>query len=73
MRNYNKLNTNIGANPKKAFRIHFLAFIIATPIIWLIWYLTDTSYLWPLWSTPLWAIGVLFHYLGITVFKKTKN
>ncbi|MFC0778779.1 2TM domain-containing protein [Flavobacterium sp. HJSW_4] len=59
-------------NPKLGFKIHFLAFLLATPIIFLIWYLTDTTYPWPLWSTSAWAVGVLFHYLGVFVFRKNK-
>lgn len=59
-------------NPKKGFRIHLLVFLLATPAIWLVWYLTNSTYPWPLWSTPAWAIGVVFHYLGIYVFKKNK-
>ncbi|MFT3682249.1 MAG: 2TM domain-containing protein [Ferruginibacter sp.] len=59
--------------PKKGFRIHLLVFILTVPAIWLVWYLTDTTYPWPLWSTPAWAIGVIFHYLGTYVFKKNNN
>lgn len=57
---------------KKGFRIHFIAFLLGTPAIWLIWYLTSTLVPWPLWTTPAWAIGVLFHYLGVFVFRKNK-
>ena len=60
-------------NPAKGFRIHLLVFLLATPAIWLVWYLTGTSYPWPLWQTPAWAIGILFHYLGVFTFKKNKN
>lgn len=60
-------------NPKKGFRIHLLVFLLVTPAIWLVWYLTDQTYPWPLWSTPAWAIGVLFHYLGVFVFKKSSK
>jgi len=63
----------IQVNPKKGFFIHLLVFLLATPAIWLVWYLTDRTYPWPLWSTPAWAIGVLFHYLGVYVFKKINN
>ena len=56
-------------NPQKGFRIHLLVFLLTTSLIWLVWYLTDRSYPWPLWSTPAWAVGVLFHYLGVFVFK----
>lgn len=58
---------------KKGFRTHLLVFLLATPAIWLIWYLTDRTYPWPLWQTPAWATGLLFHYLGITFFKKRKT
>jgi len=61
--------TNI--HPKKGFRIHLVVFLIVTPVIWLVWYLTGGTYPWPLWSTPAWAIGVLFHYLGVYAFKKS--
>lgn len=71
------MKTNLNAetaqkNAKLGFRIHLLAFIVFTPIIWLVWYLTDTTYPWPLWSTPAWAVGLLFHYLGVFVFGKRK-
>jgi hypothetical protein len=65
--------TPVSVNPQKGFRIHLLVFVLATPVIWLVWYLTDRTHPWPLWSTPAWAIGVLFHYLGVFVFKKSKN
>lgn len=59
---------------QKGFRIHLLVFLLATPLIWLAWYLTDTAYIWPLWQTPVWAIGLLFHYLGVSVFgKRSRN
>jgi membrane protein YdbS with pleckstrin-like domain len=59
-------------NVKLGFKIHFLVFLLIAPAIWLIWYLTNTTYPWPLWSTPAWALGVIFHYLGAFVFKKQK-
>lgn len=60
-------------NPQKGFRIHLLVFLLVTPIIWLVWYITDRTYPWPLWSTPAWAIGILFHYLGVYVFKQSAD
>ena len=68
-----KWETSAPINPQKGFRIHLLVFFLVTPAIWLVWYLTDRTYPWPLWSTPAWAIGVLFHYLGIFVFKNSKK
>lgn len=58
---------------KKGFRIHLMVFLLGIPAIWVIWYLTSTTVPWPLWTTPAWAIGVLFHYLGVFVFKRNKN
>lgn len=64
--------TSASINPRKGFRIHLIVFLLAIPATWLVWYLTDMTYPWPLWSTLAWAIGVLFHYLGVFVFKKNK-
>jgi len=47
-----------------------------TPAIWLVWYLTHRTYPWPLWSTPAWALGLLFHYPGVkhqAIIKQPKN
>lgn len=73
MTHFNQSGVAAPINPKKGFKIHLLVFLLVTPAIWLVWYLTDRTYPWPLWSTPAWAIGVLFHYLGVYVFKKSKN
>lgn len=66
-----RVNATTQKNINLGFKIHLIAFILLTPAIWLVWSLTDTTYPWPLWSTPLWAVGVLFHYLGVFVFKKS--
>lgn len=58
---------------KLGFRIHLLAFVILTPAIWVLYFLTDTTVPWPLYSTPAWAVGVLFHYLGVFVFGKKQS
>jgi hypothetical protein len=60
-------------NHKKGFRIHLLVFALTIPVIWVIWFLTDRTYLWPIWQTGAWAIGLLFHYLGVYVFKNRKQ
>ncbi|MDX1941562.1 MAG: 2TM domain-containing protein [Saprospiraceae bacterium] len=73
MKNQTNWDAPASINPEKGFRIHLLVFLLATPAIWLVWYLTDTTYPWHLWSTGAWAIGILFHYLGVFVFNKSKN
>ncbi|SEW43041.1 2TM domain-containing protein [Chryseobacterium wanjuense] len=66
-------STSAHMNAKKGFRIHFLVFLLTTPLIWLVWYLTDRTYIWPLWSTLAWVVGILFHFLGVYFFKNFKN
>lgn len=73
MTHLTKEQTVVHINPKKGFRIHLLVFLLATPAIWFVWYLTNRTYPWPLWQMPAWTIGVLFHYLGVFVFRKVKN
>lgn len=63
---------NAHINPKKGFKIHLLAFLLTTPVLWLVWFLTDQTYLWPLWQNAAWAVGVVFHYLGVFVFKSRR-
>jgi thiol:disulfide interchange protein len=66
-------NTGIGLiNYKKGFKIHFLFFLLGIPAIWIIWSLTDRTYPWALWQTIGWSVGILFHFLGVYVFKKSK-
>ena len=69
LKDYNAANFD----PKKGFRIHLIVFLLAIPVTWIVWYVTDRTYPWPLWATPAWAIGILFHYLGVFVFKKPKH
>lgn len=59
-------------NPKRGFKIHLLVFVLTVPVIWLIWFLTNRTYLWPLWQSGAWAVGLLFYYLDVFVFKKSK-
>lgn len=61
------------AQLKKGFRIHFRVFLFCIPATWLIWYLTGRSHPWMLYPTVGWGIGILFHYLGVFVFRKSKN
>lgn len=73
MTQYNQTGGSASVNPKKGFSIHLLVFLLSMPAIWLIWYCTDRTYLWPLWQTAGWSIGIIFHYLGVFVFKKSRK
>lgn len=70
MRHFSKEHKTAHVDPKKGFRIHLLVFVLVNPVIWITWQLTDNSYPWPLWQTMSWTVGLLFHYLGVYVFKK---
>lgn len=73
MKNQAQWDKKAPVNPVQGFKIHLLVFLLVTPVLWLVWYLTDRTYPWPLWSTPAWAIGLLFHFLGVFVFKKNQK
>jgi hypothetical protein len=70
MRHLAKEHTNAHIDPKKGFKIHLLVFVLTIPAIWVIWFFTDKRHLWPAWQTAAWGIGLLFHYLGVYIFKK---
>jgi hypothetical protein len=53
------------AKRKLGFKIHFVIFLLTCPINWVIWFFTDTTYVWPIWPTLGWGIGILFHWLGV--------
>ncbi|AWK05710.1 alpha/beta hydrolase [Flavobacterium crocinum] len=69
MKNVAKGPKTAHINPKKGFKIHLLVFALTVPVLWLTCLLTDQTYLWPLWQNAAWTVGVLFHYLGVYVFK----
>lgn len=66
-------STAAPVNLKRGFNIHLLVFLLAIPALWLVWFVTNNTYLWPIWNTTAWGTGLLFHYLGVYVFKKNKN
>ena len=56
-------------NSKKSFKTHLLVFILATPVIWLIWHLTGSSYQWHYWVIAAWTKGVQYHFVQAIVSK----
>lgn len=72
MGHQNQMGKTAPINLKKGFRIHLFVFLLTIPAIWLVWYFTNRTYLWPLWQTLGWPIGIIFHYLGAFVFKNPK-
>lgn len=64
-----------GATPvnyKKGFRIHLLVFLFGIPASWIVWLFTDQTYLWPLWQTAGWTVGILVHY-AVYLFKRSNS
>lgn len=70
---YSNQDASAFVDLRKGFKIHLLVFVLVTPVLWLVWYVTDRTYPWPLWSTPAWGVGIVFHYLGVYVFKKSSK
>lgn len=52
------------AKRRIGFKIHFSLFLILFPVNWIIWYATNTTYLWPIWPTLGWSLGIVVHWLG---------
>lgn len=73
MRHLTKEHNTAHIEPKKGFRIHLLVFVLTVPVVWTVWFLTDRTYLWPLWQNAVWGTGVLFHFLGVFYFKNRIN
>ncbi len=66
------IDTKTSKNPKLGFKIHALVFLLVTPVIFIIWYLTDTTYPCALWSHIFMGNWSSFHYLGVFVFRKNR-
>ena len=51
------------ARKRIAFRAHLIVYCVIISVLWMIWYVTGSSYLWPIWPTAIWGIGLIFHYI----------
>jgi len=45
------------------FKIHLLVFSVLIPVQWGVWMVTNTEYMWPVWPTVGWGIGLLIHWI----------
>jgi len=52
------------------FKIHLATYFIINGMLWIIWLVTGGihAYLWPIWPTVGWGIGVVFNYLAVYKF-----
>lgn len=53
---------------RDSFYIHVIAYIGIIPLLWLIWFITDTSFPWPLIPKFAWGLGVIGH--GISYYNQ---
>lgn len=51
------------ARKRVEFRSHLIVYCVINAILWLIWFLTGQGYIWPIWPTAGWGVGLIFHYL----------
>ena len=56
---------------KKGFFTHLAVYIVVNIMLVLIWaFVSRSPYPWFIWPLGGWAIGLLFHFLGVFVFSK---
>lgn len=41
---------------------HFLVYVLVIALLWVIWAIKGSGYMWPIWPTGGWGIGILVHY-----------
>ncbi|MGZ5133859.1 MAG: 2TM domain-containing protein [Flavitalea sp.] len=51
------------AKKRVEFRAHLVVYFIMNAVLWIIWWFTGHGYVWPIWPTAGWGIGLLFHYM----------
>ena len=59
---------------KKGVIIHFIVYIVVNIILALIWaFAAGGGFPWFIFVLGGWGIGLLFHFLGVFVFKKKSD
>ena len=51
------------ARKRVEFRRHLLVYFVIIGALWTIWWVTGSGYIWPVWPTVGWGIGVIFHFI----------
>ncbi len=49
----------------RGFYIHLMQYALVIPILWGINLFTNTHYIWAIWPTLGWGIGILAHAFGV--------
>ena len=56
------------AKKRIGFKSHLSSYIIVNLFLWGLWYFTGSAaYIWPLWPTLGWGVGLAFHFVGVYV------
>ncbi|MFN1835802.1 2TM domain-containing protein [Balneola sp. MJW-20] len=53
------------AKKRVDLRHHLMVYIIINAMLWAIWAITGSGYIWPIWPTAGWGIALIFHYVGV--------
>jgi hypothetical protein len=53
------------ARKRVGFKTHLLVYCVVIGALWLIWAVTWRAFIWPIWPTIGWGIGLTFHYLFV--------
>jgi hypothetical protein len=51
------------AKKRVEFRTHLVVYLVINGMLWFIWYITGSTYPWPVWPMMGWGIGLIFHYI----------
>lgn len=63
------------AKARAGFKYHLGTYIFVIGVLWAIWFFNSLDdygdrYMWPIWPTLGWGIGLFFHFLGAYVYPK---
>jgi hypothetical protein len=59
------------ARRRASFKYHLIAYVVVIGSLWALWLFSaeeHSRYMWPVWPTLGWGIGLTFHFLGAFVF-----
>jgi len=51
------------ARKRADFKKHILVYIVINAFLWAVWFFTTPmGYIWPIWASLGWGIGLVFNY-----------
>lgn len=65
MNNYTEEQLKDVAQKRVDFKHHLAIYIVVIAFLWVIWAVSSGGYMWPVWPTVGWGIGIFFHYVGV--------